>query len=308
MAISALSPKTTSIVADCTVQSFPGADGLAAPPAQRKPAGPQPVQVSVADAPPYLRRSYILTGYPAARTYGTAAYHTLCGYNNETLNAWTMIVGLVAMTWMYFAARAWFPSENTAFLVFLLSAICHTPFSIGLHCFTGVSVNTRDRWRVLDIGMIATCCVPRGAALAWYVFSQPLFYYVFVLALALDYMYCLLSIMYWRGLSHDIPKKVIAKDLAMLVSVYPLPVLLAGVQETLVLGAAGPALKLYLGMAASLLLAAYLYAEHIPECWHPGRFDRFGNSHQIMHILVIGEYALEWLFMCHMAGKHAISA
>ncbi len=42
-------------------------------------------------------------------------------------------------------------------------------------------------------------------------------------------------------------------------------------------GAAGEALA---GVAACLGLSAYVTSQHVPERWHPGRYDLVGQSHQ----------------------------
>lgn len=42
-----------------------------------------------------------------------------------------------------------------------------------------------------------------------------------------------------------------------------------------------------LGMYGSFGLGVYIYANKIPEKWWPGKFDIWGHSHQIWHILVV---------------------
>jgi len=44
------------------------------------------------------------------------------------------------------------------------------------------------------------------------------------------------------------------------------------------------------------ILGAALYAARVPERWYPGKFDIYGNSHQIFHVLVIAAAAT------HMTG------
>ena len=63
----------------------------------------------------------------------------------------------------------------------------------------------------------------------------------------------------------------------------------------------GPCTLYFAGIVVCLYIAAWFYARHLPERWYPGRFDLFGNSHQIMHTLVVIEYALEWAFVIHLA-------
>jgi adiponectin receptor len=35
------------------------------------------------------------------------------------------------------------------------------------------------------------------------------------------------------------------------------------------------------------ILGAGIYAARVPEKWNPGRFDIWGSSHQIFHVLVV---------------------
>lgn len=47
------------------------------------------------------------------------------------------------------------------------------------------------------------------------------------------------------------------------------------------------ALVLDLLMAASYLLAAFMFSSRIPEKWYPGKFDLWFHSHQIFHVFVV---------------------
>jgi adiponectin receptor len=38
---------------------------------------------------------------------------------------------------------------------------------------------------------------------------------------------------------------------------------------------------------ALYILGAAIYAARVPEKWSPGRFDIWGSSHQIFHVLVV---------------------
>lgn len=50
---------------------------------------------------------------------------------------------------------------------------------------------------------------------------------------------------------------------------------------------------------ALLYVAAWFYSRHLPERWRPGAYDYVGNSHQIMHSLVLAPLA------CHARPPHA---
>lgn len=46
-------------------------------------------------------------------------------------------------------------------------------------------------------------------------------------------------------------------------------------------------LKHFMGLGLLNFTGAAIYAARIPERWYPTRFDVFGASHQIMHVLVM---------------------
>jgi len=46
-------------------------------------------------------------------------------------------------------------------------------------------------------------------------------------------------------------------------------------------------LKYFFGLGFLNFLGAAIYAARIPERWFPGKFDIWGSSHQIMHVLVV---------------------
>ncbi|CAJ2509055.1 Uu.00g140810.m01.CDS01, partial [Anthostomella pinea] len=46
-------------------------------------------------------------------------------------------------------------------------------------------------------------------------------------------------------------------------------------------------LPYYLAEGGLFLLGAVVYATRFPECTSPGRFDIYGSSHQIFHVLVV---------------------
>ena len=52
-----------------------------------------------------------------------------------------------------------------------------------------------------------------------------------------------------------------------------------------------------MGLTGGLnLIGAVVYAARIPERWYPRRHDIYGNSHQILHIMVI------FAGLTHLAG------
>jgi len=46
-------------------------------------------------------------------------------------------------------------------------------------------------------------------------------------------------------------------------------------------------LNYVVAQGALYILGAAIYAARVPEKWYPGRFDIWGSSHQIFHVLVV---------------------
>ncbi|KAK9802032.1 hypothetical protein WJX73_003656 [Symbiochloris irregularis] len=253
------------------------------------------------DAPAWIQRPHILTGYLLGGTPLPAAAHTLFGWNNETLNAWTMILGIISALTGFAMAWANFPQRLEAPVLMVLSALPHLPASIRLHCTIGVSEQVRDFWRTMDVFFIFTCAVPRAAALGWHVFTARASFQAFMVVSLLVYMYCIYSTMFARRIK-DIPKPILAKDVTVTVVCYTFPVATQAGRELLA-SRPGPACALYLAVVVLLVLGSSAYSKKWPERWAPGRFDLLGNSHQVMHLSVVVEYCVEWLFVFHMIGQ-----
>lgn len=67
----------------------------------------------------------------------------------------------------------------------------------------------------------------------------------------------------------------------MTVVCYTFPVATQGLRELLA-SRPGPACALYLAILVLLVVGSSAYAQKWPERWAPGRFDLFGNSHQVI--------------------------
>lgn len=52
---------------------------------------------------------------------------------------------------------------------------------------------------------------------------------------------------------------------------------------------AGIRLALTMGLG---FVAVLFYTKYVPECYAPGRFDLFGNSHQIWHLIIFAVIAI----------------
>ncbi len=63
----------------------------------------------------------------------------------------------------------------------------------------------------------------------------------------------------------------------------------------------GPCVLLTAAIVSCLVAGGLAYVHRVPERWFPGMLDLVGNSHQLMHVFIVLGYALEGLFIYHMA-------
>ncbi|KAK9838006.1 hypothetical protein WJX74_009489 [Apatococcus lobatus] len=262
-------------------------------------ASPQPILVDFGAAPLYLKRPYIDKFYLIGGNERTALLHTLFTWTNETLNAWTMMLGLVVALSMQTWSRQNIPSEQMPFLIYAVSSMLHLPFSVKLHCSIGVSQKTREKWRALDVLFILLCSVPRGAALAWYVFTSPGSYWTYVaLISAIDAAH--IHSMYIRRNIHDVNRFEVSRRVGIMMLCFTAPLVTACLYELVYIGI-GPCIMLTVAIISCLVIGGLAYVHRAPERWLPGKLDLFGNSHQLMHVFIVLGYLLEGLFIAHMA-------
>ncbi|CAL5219733.1 g1630 [Coccomyxa viridis] len=179
-------------------------------------------------APSYLHRDHVTARYLHGGSYASAASRTLFQWTNETANVWTTIVAFLIVNALYLTSRHSYGS-NEPFTLLYLSAAIHLPFSICCSLFVGISEEARNLWRGLDIFFIFTCAVLRGSGIAWHVFSTRR-WNLYMAALLLDWLFCLVRVMVRRRLRH-IPRKQLVWDIAGICTGYTAPMMLATYRE-----------------------------------------------------------------------------
>ena len=141
--------------------------------------------------------------------------------------------------------------------------------------------------------------VPRGAALAWYVFSSPVSYRTYVaLITAIDAAH-IHSIYIQRNI-HDVDRIEVSQRVGTMMLCFTAPLVIACICELLYYGI-GACIMLTVAIISCLVIGGLAYVHRVPERWLPGKLDLVGNSHQLMHIFIVLGYLLEGLFIAHMA-------
>lgn len=134
-----------------------------------------------ADAPPYLYRAGVLSGY---RVGGTrlSAIPALFTPHNEAGNVWTMLIGLAIATALYITAARRLDGVSAAALPPLAAALpcgpllpfrlvygavaVHNPASVGLHLWIGRGASSRRVWRTADVALIQVASVALAVSLS----------------------------------------------------------------------------------------------------------------------------------------------
>lgn len=191
---------TDAAAADTAAASPDGSAGAAAAAAASKPSLPpaecrpgsvaavaspadadKAVILSRADAPPYLHRPGILSGY---RVGGTrlSAIPALFTPHNEAGNVWTMLIGLAIATALYATAASRLDGVPSTALPPLAAALpcgpllpfrlvygavaVHNPASVGLHLWIGRGSGARRVWRSADVALIQVASVALAVGLS----------------------------------------------------------------------------------------------------------------------------------------------
>jgi len=102
---------------------------------------------------------------------------------------------------------------------------------------------------------------------------------------------------------HVLDHAVQVRRVSLAVACYLTPMVAALVADVRRDAAGGPALWGCVLTWGALTLGGCVYALQIPEKWAPGRFDRWGHSHQIMHACVCLANVGEFFFILDHAGR-----
>eukprot|EP00798_Chlamydomonas_sp_ICE-L_P025775 gene25775-11441_t len=253
--------------------------------------------------PEYLHHPYVKNGYRYGGTHKQCMLSLFC-MHNETVNTWTMIACMIVSTALFTYAMAKFDLENgeiAAFLAIWLSAIIHNPFSICYHMFTPISDKTYNRWRKADTVLICACSVLLNFSLTYYVCDE---IWQVALIIGLHAVVSGYSIYKLLSLPDGLPLDKIAQAfrLAIICLIYWAPMVWQTVRE-IIEGNPSWGLTFALTLVVILCLSSsgFIYAYSFPERFAPeGMFDTVGNSHQLMHVLVIFAHVAEYIFLFHM--------
>ncbi|CAL8086655.1 unnamed protein product [Calicophoron daubneyi] len=243
----------------------------------------------------------ILTGYRYPESSFCLCLKSLFQLHNETLNIWTQIIPA-----LYFFVQFLTSVEvaDRFLLVYLASTSVFFATSTCAHTFNCISPYARHLCFFLDYTGIAL--YSSGCAVCYYAYSLPsgllgvnlfsagagdvyLFFSIF-LSVWSTYLSCATRFWkpsFWRKFFRLLAFVCIWIYLAVPIA---LRMLSCGSLNTDSVGECASAH--YWGLQFMFVLpSGLLYVSHFPERWFPGKFDVFGHSHQIFHVLgALGAY------------------
>lgn len=95
--------------------------------------------------------------------------------HNESLNAWTMVISLVAGMLLCFqnlqSSKPLF-MDSLPFYAMLIGQALHTPVSVGYHLFMPISPETANYWRRMDLSLVFVMNLCAAYSLAYFTFGE----------------------------------------------------------------------------------------------------------------------------------------
>ncbi|XP_065831315.1 membrane progestin receptor gamma-B-like [Oscarella lobularis] len=254
------------------------------------------MSLSTTQVPRAFREDFVRTGYRAPNLTAKQCLASLFECHNETANVWTHLIPT-----LFFAAlavqcavvdekpRAW------PMVVFVAGLVVNTGCSTVAHLFSTMSVRSRHICYYIDYSGISI--VGLTVSIGYYYYSFPLGGValrnryisgsVFVGALA-----CFLSCgsRHYRVDAWQKSARTASFGLCYAYTTLPLLIRIAWADrwEFILVG--------HVAHVALMIAASFVYTAKVPERFWPGRFDLFGHSHCLMHILF--DFSILLQFVC----------
>lgn len=217
------------------------------------------------------------------------AFASMLSMHEETLNAWTMVFGLVVSMGLYY----WISPRTWLFKLLMLSVLIHVPVSFTYHTMLCVQDPAlQNFWFKLDILMTFA-----SSLVLIFIFTSSVFGFgeagvlVFMTLGAL--IFGLHLVQSWGYKCKNLLCKVsVAKEIAAIVILYLVPLLYGFFVYGNMWG---------LMAVICVVLGGVMYALQVPERWVSeagrNRITMVGNSHQLMHILLVVAHVCEFFFV-----------
>ncbi|XP_050744626.1 adiponectin receptor protein isoform X2 [Drosophila biarmipes] len=235
-----------------------------------------------------------------------ACFKSIFRVHTETGNIWTHLLGCIAFIGvaLYFISR---PSveiqtqEKIVFGAFFIGAIVCLGFSFAFHTLSCHSVEMGRLFSKLDYCGIALLIM--GSFVPWLYYGFYCHYQPKVIYLSVVCVLGVLSIVVslWDKFSEPALRPLRAGVFMSFGLSGVIPAIHYSIMEGWFSQMSRASLGWLILMGLLYILGALLYALRVPERWFPGKFDIWGQSHQIFHILVIAAAFVHYHGISEMA-------
>ncbi|XP_032578478.1 adiponectin receptor protein isoform X1 [Drosophila sechellia] len=235
-----------------------------------------------------------------------ACFKSIFRVHTETGNIWTHLLGCIAFIGvaLYFISR---PSveiqtqEKIVFGAFFIGAIVCLGFSFAFHTLSCHSVEMGRLFSKLDYCGIALLIM--GSFVPWLYYGFYCHYQPKVIYLSVVSILGILSIVVslWDKFSEPALRPLRAGVFMSFGLSGVIPAIHYSIMEGWFSQMSRASLGWLILMGLLYILGALLYALRVPERWFPGKFDIWGQSHQIFHILVIAAAFVHYHGISEMA-------
>ncbi|KAJ5547620.1 hypothetical protein N7513_004854 [Penicillium frequentans] len=243
----------------------------------------------------YSDNPYILTGYRPISNSSQTCLSSLFYLHNESINIYShlipAIIFLLAEWTLYQYVQTWYPytpiRDQIIFAFFLLTATICLGMSAAFHTFMNHSEDVCNLWLQLDfIGIVVLTLgdFVSGINMVFYCeHDLKCIYWGMIGTLSLVSLIILVNPRFqglrWRTFR-------VGTFMAMgLSGIAPLIHGIARFGFVQMMKQSGA--PFYIAEGLLLGLGAVVYTTRAPESLGPGKFDIFGSSHQIFHVLVV---------------------
>ena len=243
--------------------------------------------------PSDFREPFIVTGYRSCRSSVMSCLQSAFNFTNETINFWTHFIAF-----LFFAGRLAYLYEEYDFandsfslplFTFGISCCAYMLTSSSAHLFNCMS----ERWRhicfFLDYSALSIYSLGSAIVYTYYVFPSSFvnstLHNMYVPTACIMAVVCTILACLSR-LAHTLKLQKILRLSAFVLPYafcsFPLLYRVLFCEEE---DCSSEALRLHRQQFILAFITSFIYATHIPECFAPGRFDIFGHSHQLFHVM-----------------------
>ena len=245
--------------------------------------------------PEHFHEHFIVTGYRHPRSSAWQCILSLFDATNETLNFWTHFLPSWYFMWVLKGLAETLDFQHDSYtwpLLCYLFACCIFPLASAVaHTFNVMSEKARHVCFFLDYSALSLFAF--GVAVSYHAYCFPKvlmetrFYDLYVYGAAVCAFLCTTSSCMTRFMRPSTVRqclRLLSFAIPYWFNSFPIAVRLFFCSEE---ESKLASQMLHARQFTFAVVAAFLYASHLPERWKPGHFDIIGHSHQLFHVATI---------------------